>query len=602
LWVPILLIACIALFVIGSAQAVQNLTFQLDGNVKAADCGTPVTGNLGGTAPNCSTQTLDWDSFFNADTSAKSLPAGFTQSTFVRDFGVNVSAQDKCSTTNTTSTTFCTADPTTFATGSKDTLNITPGWQCNKDNNVNSKIDIMNGYAAAYTVPNPSTDTGELPGDRVLYFALEKNKDNGNNNVGFWFLQGGATCVSAGGNTAWSGNHQDGDILITSAFTSGGGVSNIEVFKWTGGANGCIDNPADPKLCDQEPFGSGGDCKGAAINPEPPICATTNSGPLITNTNISVPWLTADATLGVQHTVVPPDFFEGAIDLTRAFAGVGQTAPSCFNTFIADTRSSQSPTATLFDYARGTLGQCGATIQTTPSLTTTKLSDTGAITDLADVAGTSSNGGTAPKPTGTVSFSLCGPLTSASGCATGGTAVTGNPVTLVNCNPDVAGNSCATSGDARSLVTAGGVGTYCFRAVYAPGTDPNYQSSAGILDGSATECFTVTGAAQLSTAQNWLPNDSATITADSAFSGNLTFVLYHSADCTGTAVDTEGPTAVSGPASGSTFTTSNTTHTVSLAQANTGDWSWGVTYTDTSGLTSPSVSCEPASVSITTGG
>src|SRR5438874_12384801 len=39
LWVPTLLIACIALFVIGNAQAVHDLQFQLDGNTEPS-CGT----------------------------------------------------------------------------------------------------------------------------------------------------------------------------------------------------------------------------------------------------------------------------------------------------------------------------------------------------------------------------------------------------------------------------------------------------------------------------------------------------------------------------------------------------------------------------------
>ena len=48
----------------------------------------------------------------------------------------------------------------------------------------------MNAYAAAYTATT---------GDRVVYFGMEKNKDVGTNNVGFWFLQGNASCVSTGG-------------------------------------------------------------------------------------------------------------------------------------------------------------------------------------------------------------------------------------------------------------------------------------------------------------------------------------------------------------------------------------------------------------------
>ncbi len=39
-------------------------------------------------------------------------------------------------------TTFVTSDDKTFATGFKDTLPITSGWQCNQDNNVNSKMGV----------------------------------------------------------------------------------------------------------------------------------------------------------------------------------------------------------------------------------------------------------------------------------------------------------------------------------------------------------------------------------------------------------------------------------------------------------------------------
>ena len=66
---------------------------------------------------------------------------------------------------------------------------------------------------------------------------------------------------------------------------------------------------------------------------------------------------------GVGNTVVPPDFFEGGINLTEAFEGISEV-PSCFSTFIADTRSSPSLTATLFDFARGQLGGCESTLTT----------------------------------------------------------------------------------------------------------------------------------------------------------------------------------------------------------------------------------------------
>jgi hypothetical protein len=57
---------------------------------------------------------------------------------------------------------------------------------CNFANNVNSKIDVMNAYAAGYT--DPVTD------HEILYLALERNTNTGDANVGFWFLQDEVGC------------------------------------------------------------------------------------------------------------------------------------------------------------------------------------------------------------------------------------------------------------------------------------------------------------------------------------------------------------------------------------------------------------------------
>ncbi len=90
-----------------------------------------------------------------------------------------------------------------------------------------NKIDIMNAYAASYT---------SAAGDHIIYFGMEKNTDNGVNDVGFWFLQGNANCAGKpGGGTAWTGNHSLGDVLVVSEFSNGGGVSNVTAYKWVGG-------------------------------------------------------------------------------------------------------------------------------------------------------------------------------------------------------------------------------------------------------------------------------------------------------------------------------------------------------------------------------
>src|SRR4051794_31632692 len=122
---PVILLTALALLLAGSAQAVHDVKFQLDGDVLAS-----TTTNVGN-PPHV--QALDWNSFFdaNGNAMASALTGGFNASSFTRDFRTNPG----CSLTGTG--TFCTADASTFATGSKDILDINPGWQCTYSNNVN---------------------------------------------------------------------------------------------------------------------------------------------------------------------------------------------------------------------------------------------------------------------------------------------------------------------------------------------------------------------------------------------------------------------------------------------------------------------------------
>jgi hypothetical protein len=308
LFLPILVTTALALFWIAGAQAVHDEEFQLDGDVIAS-----TTTSVGG-----STQLLDWDSLFDATGAEKSLPANFTASDFQKDF-------------NNSGTTFLTNDGTTYATGSKDTLPIAD-WQCNLDNNVNSKIDVMNAYAASYTDP--------VSGDDIVYFALERNVNTGDANVGFWFLQSDVACSSSGAAADFTGGHQDGDLLVVSEFSGGGDVSTINAYRWDGNdATGSL-NPV--------PVASGADCRGDNVDPDDATCGAANTD------SISTPWLTAAKTT-IGNTLPEAQFFEGGVNLTDA--GLGDT---CFNTFIGDTRSSTSLTATLFDFARGQLGRCAS--------------------------------------------------------------------------------------------------------------------------------------------------------------------------------------------------------------------------------------------------
>ena len=192
----------------------------------------------------------------------------------------------------------------------------------------------------------------------------------------------------------------------------------------------------------------------------------------------------------------------------------------------------QSHNATCSDTNEDvTVGPASTTTLTTPRVGSTPITAPVAVNtvvnDHALVTGTPAGG----SPTGTVDFFICNPsqVTGAAGaevCASpNGTAVTGNPKALT-----VGANN--TSSAVSGNVTANVVGIWCFRAVYTSNT-ANYTGSSDATHG---ECFTVNDTSSATSAQTWLPNDAATITATggTALNGTVSFTLYDSANCTGT--------------------------------------------------------------------
>jgi len=668
----------VGLILAPSALAVHDLDFQLDGDIDDT-----TTTNVGGEE-----QTVDWETLFDSAGVTKPLPAGFESAGFDADFLKKANG------------TFSTADSSTFATGSKDTLPITPGWQCNQDNNVLSKSDVMNAYAAAYTddrgTPLDLTDDHE-----ILYFGLERNANTGTGNVGFWFLQDDADCVSPGGSTAFSGDHTDGDILVVSEFSQGGTVSTIEAYRWDGGANGTL-NPVS--------VAEGADCTTTAGGDD--ICAKANTATLT-----DIPWETANKQDGVGHTLRTSEFFEGGIDLTE-----NELGGKCFNVFIGDTRSSTSLTATIFDFARGKLGDCDSTLVTEPSVDGSVSIGASASVSVTDDATLTVDG--ADEWSGTLSFFLCGPLAAGVRCDTGGVpsgstsidqdtqqpitsdastvtevgrycwrgffdsatdgvpdatdasegecfdvtpvtptlttsagadVVLGNPITDTatltgtanqpgdnggsdpgqpgneypsinadnglpaggtitwtvqgpdDCDPSgltVTGSPATVSGDntygpVSALPTL--VGTYTFVAEYS-GSSPNTNgagpSSCPPTAEDGDEEVIVTGEAALSTAQDWLPNDTATITGPTALSGTATFTLFTGTDCGAGGDDTivYGPVDVG--VSGPSPQTAETANTTLVLEADSGGYSWLVSYDDAV-LDDPVDSCETTTITIT---
>src|SRR6266511_607012 len=226
--------------------------------------------------------------------------------------------------------------------------------------------------------------------------------------------------------------------------------------------------------------------------------------------------------------------------------------------------------------------ECFEVLPVEPTLTTQAGDDVilgNTITDTASLTGTANqpgdNGGSDPgqldntypsinatngaPADGTITFTLFGP----DDCTTVPTGFSAVDVSV--------------SGDSTTAYTASftptAVGTYTWVAEYS-GDNPNTNGAGPTGCPDANEEVTVTGTAQLSTAQDWLPNDTATLTGDTNLTGTLTFSLYNDGTC-----GADGGSVVYGPeqqtitdaASGTEFSTNNTTFKVKKADA--GDYS-----------------------------
>jgi hypothetical protein len=254
---------------------------------------------------------------------------------------------------------------------------------------------------------------------------------------------------------------------------------------------------------------------------------------------------------------------------------------------------------TEFGGADGT-NEC-FTVQTiTTTTTTTPSAGSGgtttfgsSVTDHAVVQATTSGDGT---PTGTVTFFVCDPTQTTGGAyPTGGTQV-GSPVTT----QAVGGSNPPASSADSDPVTANKTGTWCFRAVYTPG-GTNGSNYTGSSDATSGECFTVTDTTASTSAQDWLPNDTATVAAASGapLNGTLSAQLYTGSSCasgsevSGQLYQKTLTNATS--AADRTLTTGNTTFKVTDSNS----VSWKITFTSTDNNVAGSSHCEVTSLTIT---
>ena len=254
--------------------------------------------------------------------------------------------------------------------GSKDVNDVSEWWF--KEGSVSDKSNITNAYAAAFTAPadvcvNNTTQNQVVDcstagsvaiheqGDLIVYFGMDRFANSGDTFGGFWFFQDPAVGLGAGSSGQFTGNHvaatadEPGDVLVLVEYPQASGAKpEIKVYEWDPNQvrgpnvapNLALVYSASQAECDN----TGGIAKLACAKvnletlPNPPWDYTPKGG----NANSLMPTQT---------------FFEGGINLT----GVLGSTP-CISSYLAETRSSRSETASLEDFAFGGFDACGASV------------------------------------------------------------------------------------------------------------------------------------------------------------------------------------------------------------------------------------------------
>ena len=391
--------------------------------------------------------------------------------------------------------------------GSKDGQPIS-AWKWTTGAGVQDKNDIEHAYAAAYTASGGTHD-----GNTIVYFGQDRFAQSGDAFVGFWFFKG-AVSEKAGG--TFNGAHQVGDILVQVNFTNGGEIQDFDVSSWNGSG--------------LTPVKTGVECTAALVDDS--ACGKVNGDAI---GEIDSPWgYTPKA--GTANKIPEGGFFEAGLDLTDLGLDSG-----CFATFLAETRSSQSLTSTLSDYAMGNFSFCvGADIETQVKQDGQSTGSNGHITIGESVTDTVTITGTKGTATGTVEFFSCHDADATADCSTGGTS---------------RGTKTLSGGTATSdPFTPAAIGSYCFRVEYTPAAGSKYL--AGSHTNSTTECIVVDKKpTSISTSANQTVAIGATISdtavlsgATSDAGGTITFKAYGPADndCNGTPAFVSDPIAVSG--------------------------------------------------------
>ena len=260
------------------------------------------------------------------------------------------------------------ADPapqSIFDGGKKDIQNINQ-WSW-KDGSVPDKDNLTNAYAAAYS------DNGDL----LLYFGADRFANVGDAFMGFWFFKQKVVAKPDG---SFSGLHTAGDTLVLVDYPQGANeVPYIAVVIWDTSCTKAASNDPSPGQCAATNLRLKSESSGATGA----ICGSSGADLACAITNhadVDSPWAYTPKD-GVANVFPYESFFEGGINLTQLVGG----NDNCFSSFMAETRSSSSFTASLKDFVLGDFELCGVSITKTCTSGAVNTTETGFVYEFNGV-------------------------------------------------------------------------------------------------------------------------------------------------------------------------------------------------------------------------
>lgn len=197
------------------------------------------------------------------------------------------------------------------------------------------KNNIVNAWAANYIVS----------GEQVVYFGADLFAENGDAELGFWFLQDDVHLNPDG---TFSGEHVNGDIYAAVKFSNGGANAVGTIYQWD---DTCSKDDKTPAVADS--------CAAANIKIRYPetnaLCDGLGGkvGCAITNTaNLDAVWPYTPKS-GTDGVYPPTTFFEAGLNVFELFQ-----ENKCFSSFMLSTGASTSFQSTAKDFALGDFNVC----------------------------------------------------------------------------------------------------------------------------------------------------------------------------------------------------------------------------------------------------